>query len=59
MVRAKDTTKTTNGTALQSDSPEPPLTTQQRLQILANLIVDRVLEDQKNGIIRTLDLKKI
>lgn len=30
----------------------PKMSVEERLQILANLIVDRIIEDQKNGIIR-------
>lgn len=29
------------------------LTIEERLQIFANLIVDRIIEDQKSGIVRT------
>lgn len=37
---------------LQKNTP-PKMSVEERLQILANLIVDRIIEDQKNGIVRT------
>lgn len=50
MGRVKD--KVSVKKKLQKDKSSS-LTIEERLQIFANLIVDRIIEDQKSGITRT------
>ena len=42
-------TKAKNYTKTVKQTPNP--TTEERLRIFANLIIDRILEDQRNGVI--------
>jgi len=37
---------------IKDDDPEVSLELEERMRVLANLIIDRVLEDQKNGKLR-------